>query len=117
MLRHSAHAAASITKQPCLSRPSSSLCEDVVVEVWLCPEHCCLLLTDAGRSGVDTDQDVADTLSVLHGALRDRGLLVVGYNKPTNFRYWTGGLLPLFDNATLGLLPHEVCLLRCAGGR
>ena len=45
---------------------------------------------------------------MLHGALRDRGLLVVGYNKPVGFHYWTGGLLPLFENATLGPLPHEV---------
>ena len=47
-------------------------------------------------------------MSVLHGVLRNKGLLIVGYNKPISFHYWDTGLLPLFENATLGSLPHEV---------
>ena len=59
-------------------------------------------------------------MSVLHKVLRDAGLLVVGYNRPTGFHYWSEGLLPLFEEATLGPLPHEVgslseCMWRLAG--
>ena len=64
---------------------------------------------------MDTEKDVADTMAVLHGVLRDQGLLVVGYNKPISFHYWTGGLLPLFENATLGSLPHEVSFSTAQG--
>lgn len=45
----------------------------------------------------------------LHDVLRDHGLLLVGYNKPIGFSYWTSGLGPLFDDVALGQLAHQVC--------
>ena len=41
-----------------------------------------------------------------------RGKLVLGFNKQADgaflFPYWHQGLLPLFTDATLGSLPHQV---------
>ena len=67
-------------------------------------------MSDKGAcgAGVDSEKDVADTMSALYDVLRDQGLLVVGFNKPTGFHYWSQGLMPLFEEATLGDVPHEV---------
>ena len=36
-----------------------------------------------------------------------RGILIVGYNAPATFAYWSEGLSPLFKETTLGALPHQ----------
>ena len=34
--------------------------------------------------------------------------MIVGYNAPLKFAYWSEGLSPLFTETTLGSLPHQV---------
>ena len=52
---------------------------------------------------------VGNTFLALHAVLRDHGLLLVGYDQPIGFSYWTGGLEPLFNDIAFGQLAHQVC--------
>ena len=48
-----------------------------------------------------------------------RGILIVGYNAPATFAYWSEGLSPLFKETTLRDLPHQakpVCVA-CLGSQ